>query len=1099
MNKQELYDKLQNSIELDPDKHDGSYYLVRETIKAYVGMDFSKLDYKDLNLVYLMTVGSWKHGPNKRIQTINDSNLPQAKKDDLIEVLHEVVRETEAKYYSNWQDGNSFGMFGTGFYTFITKTDLDSVSRFIKMCTEILPLEDDEKIFDIAEKTLSTKIKGMGSGAASMVLHCLKPFTFPIFNANSGNENAFKVLGLNLKKYGDITSYIPNCRIIKKYRDENFDIKNYRIFDMAVWEEPTDTSIYEEKIKELISSYKLNFAKIDSEERYKWEAIKWYKDHWDIDAPDFASMVEVAFEKFYNLLRSGMYYPHKMLCEFAKEDPETVRGLFKMLYNEDLTLEERFIEFRDSFEKFTKPKKLNHYQDLHAVSVYLAAEYPDSYYIYKYAIYKGLKDYIGYQSEETDKGEVWKWDDYSEMLDILLDVIVEDEELMNMSANRLDKETCFQDENCVMLTMDVAYYASKLTPEYWPSEEEYNPNLSKDDWKEYILKIEKPDHPSPMKMLKGMMELGGEASCKKLSQVYGGTVSAYVGCTMNLGRRVKKYFDLPACMDGEQERYFPIPFLGRKINEDGVNEYSYKIRPELLEALKEIDLSDISPEYDEEAMEATEMDMNKNIILYGPPGTGKTYNTAIYAVSIIEKQPLSVYKGVSYQEILDKYNEYKNKGFIKFTTFHQSYGYEEFIEGIKPVMNNDDTANMQYEVVPGMFKSFCEQAGRPILKKKENIGFNDSPTIWKVSLQGTGDNATRTECFENDHIRIGYDSYGEDITSDTDFSNDGGKNVLTAMIYNMRIGDIVLSCYSANTIDGIGIITGDYEWHDEYEHYKRVRNVKWIVKGIKEDILNINGGKTLTLSSVYKLNNITLNNVMDIINKYSDKNNEVEPNNNNYVFIIDEINRGNISKIFGELITLIEPTKRLGQPEALTAQLPYSPKPFGVPSNVYIIGTMNTADRSIATIDTALRRRFDFKEMMPDSSVVADVTVEGINISEMLDRMNKKIEVLYDREHTIGHAFFTPLLGNASKDVLGDIFKNKIIPLLQEYFYEDYEKIRLVLGDNNKEDESKQFIIIDKETDIPSLFGNTEFDFEDINIYKINKDAFYDIDAYKSI
>ena len=196
---------------------------------------------------------------------------------------------------------------------------------------------------------------------------------------------------------------------------------------------------------------------------------------------------------------------------------------------------------------------------------------------------------------------------------------------------------------------------------------------------------------------------------------------------------------------------------------------------------------------------------------------------------------------------------------------------------------------------------------------------------------------------------------------------------------------------------------------------------------------------------------------------------------------------------------MIEPTKRLGQPEALTAQLPYSSKPFGVPSNVYIIGTMNTADRSIATIDTALRRRFDFKEMLPNSSVISGVTVEGVSISEMLDRMNKKIEVLYDREHTIGHAFFTPLLGNSSIEVLGDIFKNKIIPLLQEYFYEDYEKIRLVLGDNNKEDERKQFIIIDKETDIPSLFGNTEFDFEDINIYKINKDAFYDIGAYKSI
>ena len=153
MSSQELYDKIKNSVELEPDKHDGSYYLVRETIKAYIGIDFSKLDYKDLNLVYLMSVGSWKHGVNKKIQTINDSNLPQSKKDDLLEVLQEVERETKAKFYSNWPDGSNFGMFGTGFYTFKTKTDSDSVVRFIKMCTEILPLEDDDEIFDIAEKT----------------------------------------------------------------------------------------------------------------------------------------------------------------------------------------------------------------------------------------------------------------------------------------------------------------------------------------------------------------------------------------------------------------------------------------------------------------------------------------------------------------------------------------------------------------------------------------------------------------------------------------------------------------------------------------------------------------------------------------------------------------------------------------------------------------------------------------------------------------------------------------------------------------------------------------------------------------------------------
>lgn len=171
----------------------------------------------------------------------------------------------------------------------------------------------------------------------------------------------------------------------------------------------------------------------------------------------------------------------------------------------------------------------------------------------------------------------------------------------------------------------------------------------------------------------------------------------------------------------------------------------------------------------------------------------------------------------------------------------------------------------------------------------------------------------------------------------------------------------------------------------------------------------------------------------------------------NHVFIIDEINRGNISKIFGELITLIESSKRIGQPEGMKAKLPYSQQLFGVPDNVYIIGTMNTADRSIATIDTALRRRFRFKEMMPDADVLKGISVEDISVSEMLARMNKRISVLYDREHTIGHSYFIPLRDNPTIEQLAEIFENAIVPLLQEYFYEDYEKIRLVLGDNNKD------------------------------------------------
>ena len=193
-----------------------------------------------------------------------------------------------------------------------------------------------------------------------------------------------------------------------------------------------------------------------------------------------------------------------------------------------------------------------------------------------------------------------------------------------------------------------------------------------------------------------------------------------------------------------------------------------------------------------------------------------------------------------------------------------------------------------------------------------------------------------------------------------------------------------------------------------------------------------------------------MSDVFKIINKYEPIASGMETRKDNFVFIIDEINRGNISKIFGELITLIEETKRVGKAEGMQTLLPYSMKPFGVPENVYIIGTMNTADRSIATIDTALRRRFEFKEMLPDADVVAGISVGNLSIKELLSRMNRRITVLYDREHTIGHAYFMPLRDDNSVEKLAEIFKNKVIPLLQEYFYEDCEKIRLVLGDNQK-------------------------------------------------
>lgn len=750
-------------------------------------------------------------------------------------------------------------------------------------------------------------------------------------------------------------------------------------------------------IEGVIAAYKADFERVDDQERYKWEAVAHYKQHWNIEAEDFAGMVQEAFrwagEQYKrprdgkkdggNLLTSSMYYPYRMLVTLSTFEPETMRSLFRRLLDEQRPLSLRYEEFRDGCEecreRFQKSdpdhqKANNHYQDLRAISVYLTFEYPEKYFLYKYQMFKQFSDLLGLSSmRQTTKGEKAESAliSYNKMCETIVDAVRKDPELQAMSKARLD-ENCYPDPEFHLLTMDIIYFGSNMTRE-------------------------------------------GTIGVNSLTKQQ--------GQTSNIG---------------------------------------------------------------------------KNTILYGPPGTGKTYNTVIYAVAIIEDKPLEEIKSEPYDEVIERYNTYKSEGQIEFTTFHQSYGYEEFIEGIKPRMDQGDGegSDLEYEICSGLFKSFCEKASQPIAREtREDLGLNASPTVWKVSLNGTGNNPVRTECLENGHIRIGWDSYGPSLTDETEYKNKG-RVVLNAFINRMKVGDIVLSCFSATTIDAIGVVTGDYEWHEEYGSMMRQRNVKWLVKGIQEDITELNGAN-MTLASVYKLN-ISVADVMAIVLKHSPSSTAVKSGTNNYVFIIDEINRGNISKVFGELITLIEPSKRIGKTEGMTVKLPYSGKLFGVPDNVYLIGTMNTADRSIATIDTALRRRFQFKEMQPDPSVLEGVSVEDISIKDMLERMNRKISILYDREHTIGHGYFIPLKEDASIEVLASIFENNIIPLLQEYFYDDYEKIRLVLGDTTKEDEAEQFIVA-RAADYDELFGTTDVGLDDTVFYQINPEAFDNIDAYRSI
>ena len=411
----------------------------------------------------------------------------------------------------------------------------------------------------------------------------------------------------------------------------------------------------------------------------------------------------------------------------------------------------------------------------------------------------------------------------------------------------------------------------------------------------------------------------------------------------------------------------------------------------------------------------------KNVVLYGAPGTGKTYDVPELAVRLCD--PSFMVAEPSREEIVNRYNQLKTEKRIAFTTFHQSLDYEDWIEGLRPVVNENN--QVTYEIESGIFKKLCEEAERPVVKDKQ-VGIADNAVVWKVSLAGTGDNYVRRECMENSHIRIGWDGYGPVISDETDWSiyNGEGKQILDAYINKMKVGDIVMSCYSSQTIDAIGVVVSDYEFDDSLPNYKRVRRVNWLVKNINENIVEMNDGKTMNLGTVYRLNSITLDNVKSILEKY-DTSSKMEENDKAYVMVIDELNRGNVSKVFGELITLLEADKRKGRINAESVVLPYSKKAFHIPNNVYLIATMNTADRSLGSLDYAIRRRFAFIAEKPFG-----LDVEGFD-EERFEKVSKLFVKNFDEYKESG---WDPTMKLEPADTLSEEYKPEDVWIGHSYF-----------------------------------------------------------------
>jgi len=648
-----------------------------------------------------------------------------------------------------------------------------------------------------------------------------------------------------------------------------------------------------ERLKEALDAYKRDFAHHWKNERYKWEAVKHFQEHWDINAPDFAGMFYAATAKTGNLLASARFFPRGMIRDFAVADPEATRAMFIRLYDETRDLVERvenFLAEADAMRrKYGEGVWKNHFQNINAVSTYLWLRYPDRYYIYKYsecrAVAEGLRsDFIPGRGDAENLAGAFR------LYDEICTHLAANRELLEMFRSALT-DACHPDPELKTLTVDVVFYISRffaqsteaVEEEWFP--QDYDPGISTETWLA-LLADEAVFTRESLQIMKRIKDFGGMATCTQLAERYGETPNFYNRGSSALAMRVARATGCPV-YDRENEKWWPILYVGKYADSSTKGVFIWKLREELSRALDQYDLSDIplyagaAPSAEggerfghetgyeaytredflrEVYMTGSQLDTliallkrKKNLILQGPPGVGKTFAARRLAYVMMGE---------------------KDDSRIAFVQFHPNYAYEDFVMGYRP-------GGEGFELKHGIFYRFCQQAAsRP-----------DKP----------------------------------------------------------------------------------------------------------------------------------------------------------FFFIIDEINRGNLGKIFGELLMLIEKDYR-----GTTVALAYDGQPFSVPHNLHIIGMMNTADRSLALMDYALRRRFSFFEMEPGFRTEGFRAYQASLNHRLFDALIEQILVLnreiaddrsLGRGFRIGHSYFCGQKA-CTEDWLREVIEYDILPLLGEYWFDDPDALQ---------------------------------------------------------
>lgn len=782
------------------------------------------------------------------------------------------------------------------------------------------------------------------------------------------------------------------------------------------------------RLKDVLAQYKQNFVSTQwGNEKYKWEAVKWFQDNWNVNAADFPEMLSRSLDKTFNLLASNNNFPKGMIVGFAKAAPEEVRAMFIALFDESQDVFERMNAFKMQssilLEKYGNGAA-QHYQYENAISTYLWLRYPDKYYIYKFGEVKTVASEL--ESDYRFKKGAYADNirNFLKLYDEISVTLKEDTELVNLFQSQLT-DTCYPDPELKTLTIDVGFYISRRYSQenaekaeaasWFPSD--YTPELTEEDWLA-LLGDDKVFTTGSLEIMKRMKDYGGQATCTQLAVKYGETKNFYLTGSTALAKRVVEKTGCPVLTDDKNEnsKWWPVLYIGRYATKDEQGSYIWKLRDELSDALDKVDLSGI-----------------ELYVAAAPGEEDRGYwwlnaNPKIWSYSDIAVGEVQSY--TLYNENGNKRRIFQN--FLDAKVGDMIIGYEsnpvKQIVAIGRVSAEQDGEKLFFEKVEGLTSpiDYATLRGCPELERMEYFQ-NPQGSLFKLT-RGEFDFILDMIREENPISKdAAIDAYTKGDFLDEVYMTEKRYENLVAVLRNKK--NIILQ-----GAPGVGKTFA-------------ARRLAWSMMGEQDDsrIEFVQFHQNYSYEDFmmgYKPVEDGFELKYGVFFRFCQK--AANQPDKEFFFIIDEINRGNMSKIFGELLMLIEKDYR-----GTKATLAYNGLSFSVPKNLYIIGMMNTADRSLAMIDYALRRRFSFFEMEPGFDSEGFIHYQnGLN-NETLNELISKVkdlnhEIALDKSlgkgFCIGHSYF------CGRDICTDEWMHSIVdydilPMLSEYWFDDPNKL----------------------------------------------------------